>query len=412
VRRIALVALSLVAFAAIPHLGCGSQSSNLFPGTGGTTSSSSGKSTTGVATSAGGGGSTTSAGGGSTTSAGGGGSTMSAGGGGSTTSAGGGGSTTSAGGGGSTTTTTTSGAVCTNPDTDCPNPGTKCVIVACTVAHTCTTVDAMTGTACSDGGGKVCDGSGHCVECNGGGDCAAQDTCQGGICVPPTMQQNGAMCTAGNQCLSTFCADGVCCAEACNDTCDQCNLPGLVGQCGSVGAGSDNPDHPCPGGVCTGAPTNACVQCVFNGNCGVGTVCDTMGDAQESTCVACNVNSDCHSGACDAHICAAGNWLSPNDAGPMVLAPACGGSLIAVANAACAAAYAGSHWCTVNDANGTGTYHTAACAANDFQFNGGVTCAGNEWSTDIGLTCVGGVVMPAVQPYFAVGTEHEVDCCN
>jgi Cys-rich repeat protein len=268
------------------------------------------------------------------------------------------------------------------------------------------------GTACSDGGGKVCDGSGHCVECNGSGDCTAPATCQGGMCVPPVNQQNGATCTAPNQCQSGFCADGVCCVVACTGTCDQCNLPGTVGQCFSVPGGSDNPDHPCAGGVCTGPPANACVQCVSNTNCAAGTVCDTMGDGQEGTCVACNVNGDCQGGACDAHLCDAGNWLSPNDAGPMVQAPACGGSLVDVANTACAMKYAGSHWCTANDANGTGTYHTAACAADDFQFNGGVTCAGNEWSTDIGQNCVGGVVQPVVQPYFAVGAVHEVDCCN
>jgi hypothetical protein len=160
---------------------------------------------------------------------------------------------------------------------------------------------------------------------------------------------------------------------------------------------------------------NTCVQCTAANAAactGATKVCDTTGDAQANTCVQCNGNADCATGACDAHACDAGNFVSPPGNGPMVTAPACTGNLVAVANAACAAAYPGSHWCTVNDINGTGTYHSSACAANFYQFDGGVTCSGTQWSVDEASGCTNGVLAYAVQPYVMAGSQHEIDCCD
>jgi len=41
----------------------------------------------------------------------------------------------------------------------------------------------------------------------------------------------GQSCSAGTQCASTFCVDGVCCNVACTEPIRSCNLPGSVGLC-------------------------------------------------------------------------------------------------------------------------------------------------------------------------------------
>jgi len=98
-------------------------------------------------------------------------------------------------------------------------------------------------------------------------DCAAASGTFGGVgtfcqttCVPPTptftptitptttptvtptstptntpIAQGGA-CTAGSQCATTFCVDGVCCDTACTEPLQKCNLPGHDGTCSSAAA--------------------------------------------------------------------------------------------------------------------------------------------------------------------------------
>jgi hypothetical protein len=41
----------------------------------------------------------------------------------------------------------------------------------------------------------------------------------------------GVACTSNNQCLSTFCVDGVCCNDDCTGQCEACNLAGKAGTC-------------------------------------------------------------------------------------------------------------------------------------------------------------------------------------
>lgn len=41
----------------------------------------------------------------------------------------------------------------------------------------------------------------------------------------------GGSCTAGTECASTFCVDGVCCNEICDQPGEFCNLPGNAGTC-------------------------------------------------------------------------------------------------------------------------------------------------------------------------------------
>jgi hypothetical protein len=74
----------------------------------------------------------------------------------------------------------------------------------------------------------------------------------------------GSACSAGNQCASGFCADGVCCNEACDGTCRTCASPESLGRCIPADVGTD-PRHNCEDqgvaacgtdGVCDG--TGAC----------------------------------------------------------------------------------------------------------------------------------------------------------
>ncbi|MGZ3440623.1 MAG: hypothetical protein ACXVDD_13970 [Polyangia bacterium] len=98
-------------------------------------------------------------------------------------------------------------------------------------------------------GSFTCDGSGGCVEndtkctdfnCNGGAcrtmcssdsDCQPTDFCNLNInkCVP--KHDNGATCTLGDECKSTFCYSGVCCNTQCGETGQTCNQAGSVGKC-------------------------------------------------------------------------------------------------------------------------------------------------------------------------------------
>ena len=60
---------------------------------------------------------------------------------------------------------------------------------------------------------------------------------------------NGATCSGNGQCLSDFCADGVCCNSVCDGSCRACSNEKTGtsdGVCNDVKAGTD-PDNECPG---------------------------------------------------------------------------------------------------------------------------------------------------------------------
>ncbi len=50
----------------------------------------------------------------------------------------------------------------------------------------------------------------------------------------PTLAPNGAACLVGTQCLSTFCADGVCCDTACTGGNVRCDIPPSPGTCTAI----------------------------------------------------------------------------------------------------------------------------------------------------------------------------------
>jgi hypothetical protein len=72
------------------------------------------------------------------------------------------------------------------------------------------------------------------LECPSGSFCNGLGAC--GPITPPTIE-NGQPCIAAKQCLSGFCADGVCCNTACTGVCKTC----ATGKCTAVKKTDDPP---------------------------------------------------------------------------------------------------------------------------------------------------------------------------
>lgn len=107
-----------------------------------------------------------------------------------------------------------SGGVTTNVDnSDVPVDGRQCTSDVCTNG-TPSNPPLASGTSCSQSGGKLCDGSGNCVECLTGSDCAS-GICQSNVCNSVTcgsgtvdcdgLSSNGCECS-GNSCCGTSCS--------------------------------------------------------------------------------------------------------------------------------------------------------------------------------------------------------------
>jgi hypothetical protein len=101
---------------------------------------------------------------------------------------------------------------------------------------------------------------------------------------PPTRDPLGAACAAASDCGSGFCADGVCCASACDGTCYACNQAGLLGTCAGLDAVED---------------LSASTACTGN------RVCVTESSGSSSCKLregeACLSSAECAGGACRAY---------------------------------------------------------------------------------------------------------------
>ena len=88
-------------------------------------------------------------------------------------------------------------------------------------------------------------------------------------------KENGLACAAGPECMSGFCADGVCCEGSCKGTCEACNLQGSMGQCKPTPNGA----MPASTKLCESTPAASCAldgKCNGQGECRKwpdGTVC-------------------------------------------------------------------------------------------------------------------------------------------
>jgi hypothetical protein len=156
--------------------------------------------------------------------------------------------------------------------------GTECVAGACEGDAVTNRKVCDEAGQCSKGDDIVCVPSScdttkkACVDkCKSNSECAAGHTCVNGSCGP---KMKGARCEKNDDCASGFCADGVCCADACQGGCTSCNQVGREGTCWPVDEGNKDPH-----GVCKDSGPTMCGQtgtCDGFGGCsmyGTQTVC-------------------------------------------------------------------------------------------------------------------------------------------
>ena len=117
----------------------------------------------------------------------------------------------------------------------------------------------------------------------------------------------GATCSGDGECLSTHCADGVCCDVACKGgSCDRCDLPSSRGTCSVAPLGDPGTSPPCGAGYTCDGVNAACTSCAADAACAPAFYCGIDG-----TCVprraqgeACNTQIDCKSPDC--RVCTTG----------------------------------------------------------------------------------------------------------
>ncbi|MDC3956593.1 hypothetical protein [Polyangium jinanense] len=235
------------------------------------------------------------------------------------------------------------GNIVTSTDTtDKPVDGNECTDDVCSPTGVPSNPNRPVNAACNENGGTVCNGAGACKKapaqtCGGAAEClsghcvdgvccnaACSSTCMAcnvagsvGTCTNvPVATEDAPTCTGTNacdgagtckkdsgqpcagavDCVSGFCADGVCCNSACDTACFACDLMGSMGTCVPLVSAEDtNPTNVCAGtrscdatGACKAKDGGACVVAgdCLSGHCADGVCCDT--DCTD-TCMACDL---------------------------------------------------------------------------------------------------------------------------
>ena len=150
---------------------------------------------------------------------------------------------------------------------------------------------------------STCD-DGRCAEaCLNDDQCLAPATCENGSCGKRGAGQD---CTAGSQCASGFCVDGVCCESACEGPCTFCADPTARGRCVPGKAGA--PDPRAARGVTD--PARICADegptsCGRNGRCDGQGGCQRYADGTVCSAASCNeaANQEIPAATCMAGQC-------------------------------------------------------------------------------------------------------------
>ncbi len=168
----------------------------------------------------------------------------------------------------------------------CIDVGLSVLGASCGEGSECDSGFCVDGVCCENTCGEACNAcaepgtEGMCTPVSGParGDrvAACATSCTEGVC---TDGEPGSACGVNEECLSGFCADGVCCERECEGTCRACAEPGQEGQCVLVSGA--------PRGDRTG-----CATC----NEGVCAGFEPTGDE-------CDVGTDCASGRCTDGFC-------------------------------------------------------------------------------------------------------------
>jgi hypothetical protein len=184
----------------------------------------------------------------------------------------------------------TNGGLACSSDGKCP-PGYHCA-----VDNSCWKNGSDPSGGNGDGGDDLGDDMGVPDDLAGGG---SPD-----LAPPPDLTPtltNGQLCAKGGDCISGFCADGVCCNAQCNDNCKSCNQPTALGMCSPIAAGG-NPAH----GTC--GPDSA-------SSCGKDGVCDGSGNCRlygnTTVCLAGSCNSTTNKVTADSKCDGAGHCVTP-----------------------------------------------------------------------------------------------------
>jgi hypothetical protein len=233
-------------------------------------------------------------------------------------------------------------------DTDVPVDNKQCTRDVCT-GGTPSNPPESAGTACTDNGGKVCDGSGNCVACVVGSDCAT------GVC----MQ---------NMCVAATCADGV--------------------------KNGMETDVDCGGPTCSACPTG--LSCMVDGDC-QSSACD----ADTLTCVA----NQCADHQKD------GGETDIDCGGPACPACADGKGCMIGADCADLVCSGTSHTCsapTCSDGVKNGTETDVDCGGSCSGCGPGSACSVDADCK--GGLCTGGTCQPTCTDGVKNGSETDVDC--
>ena len=204
----------------------------------------------------------------------------------------------------------------------------------CAAATECTSGNCVDGRCCGGASCAACQactgGGGTCVAVNGADDansCSGTMSCDAvGAC----KLKAGQACTAGNQCVSGFCADGVCCNTACAGACEACAETSSKGTCVAVSGAPRTGHTACTGsgttcgGSCDGTNRAACsypgastscrsASCT-NGTATLAASCTGAGACPAAQTVNCAPNTcsgtACAGGCSSTQPCAGSNYCS------------------------------------------------------------------------------------------------------
>ena len=207
----------------------------------------------------------------------------------------------------------------------------------------------------------VCTGSsGSCPNtCSNDAGCATGYYCSGTTCVPKLAL--GTTCSTGNQCISGFCTDSVCCDLSCGATCQACNLAGRLGQCNYLPPGSAGRSPGCGTYVCSGLSASCPSSCTTDAACSTGNYCNGSACVPKlATGTTCTTANQCLTGFCTDGKCCD----SPCSGGCDVCAAALG----ATANGTCTVLGAGNAGqnpsCSPRVCNGTSHDCPGNCSAD------------------------------------------------
>lgn len=183
----------------------------------------------------------------------------------------------------------------------------------------CTVLGAGTVAAACDK--YKCGGAADCpTTCSSDAGCVDGNYCAGNACVP--KKGLGVACSAGNECVTGTCADGVCCETSCTGKCMACaaankedQTPANSGKCGAAKKGT-NPGGQCVSSTdpcgdqasCSGAP-GACSKGAAGTSCGP-TTC-TNGAVTGKVCNGSGLCIDQTNAQCSPYVCKGSACSSP-----------------------------------------------------------------------------------------------------